>query len=145
MNNVSGLASEIKNIMLPKPLVGRVCELRSLYNSNKTCKEIAQTLNVCESTLTKAIKLLGLKRGPRYKKKGYDLQKIQELISLGISHVDMAKKLGISISTLKKACQYFGIPLSTPRSPDIHRKVVETRKYCRLNEIRPTCPNRSNI
>ena len=145
MKKIEIEVKQLENSKLPKPLIGMVSELRSLYNSNKTCKEIAQAMNVGESTLTKAIKLLGLKRTPRYKKKGYDPQKIQELISLGISHINIAKKLGISLSTLKRACQCLEINFSTPRLPNIQKKAVETRKYCCLNGIRPTCPNRSNV
>lgn len=130
---------------IPKILLGRESEIVNLYQSDKTFSEIAKILNVGESSLTKAVKVLGLKRTARYKKKGYNKKKIETLERLGLSHMDIAKKLGVHITTLKRIYNHFGKDFSTPENPMRTQKRVQSRRFNQLNGTFPNCPNKTNI
>ena len=130
---------------VPKILLGRESEIVNLYQSDKTFSEIAKILNVGESSLTKAVKVLGLKRTARYKKKGYNKKKIETLERLGLSHMDIAKKLGVHITTLKRIYSHFDKDFSTPENPMRTQKRVQSRRFNQLNGIHPDCPNKTNI
>ena len=60
---------------VPPSMRGREEELKRLYKTNKTLQEIAAQLKVSSSLLGKSIVALGLKRQPRFKKKGYKIIK----------------------------------------------------------------------
>ena len=53
--------NKIKGFGIPPKLCGHETELMHLYQSNKTCSEIAKLLNISETSLMKAVKGLGLK------------------------------------------------------------------------------------
>ncbi len=137
--------SNVKVFGIPPKLCGHETELMHLYQSNKTCSEIAKLLNVSETSLMKAVKALGLKRTVRFKYKGYNKKKIESLERLGLSHMDIAKKLGVHITTLKRIYDHFGKDFSTPENPMRTQKRVQSRRLNQLNGTIPDCPHQTNI
>ena len=130
---------------VPKILQGREDRIIELYKSEKTFVEIAKILNVGESSLTKAIAALGLKRMSRYKKRGYDIKKIEALEKLGLSHIEISKKLGVSISTLKNIYKHFGKEFSIPQDTVQVEKRIKSRNDNQLNNTVSVCPNKTNV
>lgn len=129
---------------VPPSMRGREEELKRLYKTNKTLQEIAAQLKVSSSILGKSIVALGLKRQPRFKKKGYNKEKILSLEKLGLSHVKIAANLGVSLATLKRIYQYFGLNYAIPQDKLLIKKRQISRNLNKIKGIRPDCPYKTN-
>ncbi|MBE6450146.1 MAG: hypothetical protein E7013_05640 [Alphaproteobacteria bacterium] len=82
-------------------LDGKDVEVKRLYSSKLTIKQIAQKLCVSETVLYEKITTLGLeRRKPRFRIKSLDKNKIIELQRLGLSKVAIAEKLRVSVTKL---------------------------------------------
>ena len=82
-------------------LDGKDVEVKRLYSSKLTIKQIAQKLCVCETVLYEKITTLGLeRRKPRFRIKSLDKNKIIELQRVGLSKVAIAEKLRVSVTKL---------------------------------------------
>lgn len=114
-----------------------------LYKTNKTLATIANELGISAGLLGQRIKELNLKRTKRFQKKAYNKKKIQELDRLGLSQVQIAKKLGIGTTTLTRIRKFYHIEL--PKQRLYSKKNIESRTYYKLHHILPESPYQTNI
>lgn len=114
-------------------------DLRRLYKSKMSLREIAQQLHVSQTSLCTKIKELGLKRKPRYKKKSINIKLFKELLALGAPNANIAKKLGVCPDTVIKLKRKYGFATDDQQKIAIGKKAAECRTYYKKTGTKPIC------
>ncbi|MGN0919611.1 MAG: helix-turn-helix domain-containing protein, partial [Alphaproteobacteria bacterium] len=120
-------------------------KLKKLYESDMTLVEIAKDLKVSKSTLEQKIKELGWKRKPCYQKKSVNINKLKELLSLGLSDKKIQEKLHIGRIVLVRCKKELGIYLEDEGKVLKGKKGFGNREYYKKTGGRPIPSCASNI
>ena len=109
----------------------QIDDIKALYESGKTDKEIGKKYNATRRTIAKLRKAIGvISRSPKQAQKSrFDpdfVKKVTELRLSGLSMPEIVAKIGRSLSAVGRVCQKYGLEAidDTPK--------IDMEEFCRL-------------
>lgn len=90
-------------------------EIRRLREEGLRNCDIAQRLGCCESTVDQAVRKMNLARRSSGPRKPIDVPLLFELWSTDLSYMEIAQRMGVSVSTIALLRKHHGLPLRMQR------------------------------